>query len=66
MYSWRGSARDDAGDGEIDESAVKTYPVLAVDGIRVVSGEFGPRQIELTGSRSFGNGAVVSKFARKR
>ncbi|MFE3186066.1 dihydrofolate reductase family protein [Streptomyces violascens] len=51
---------------EIDELVIKTYPVLAGDGIRVVSGEFGPRPYELTDSRTFDNGAVVSKYARKR
>uniref|UniRef100_A0AAU2V300 Dihydrofolate reductase family protein n=1 Tax=Streptomyces sp. NBC_00003 TaxID=2903608 RepID=A0AAU2V300_9ACTN len=51
---------------EIDELVIKTYPVLAGDGIRVVSGEFDPRQFELADSRAFANGAVVSKYTRKR
>ena len=51
---------------EIDELVIKAYPVLAGNGIRVMSAEFTPREFELTGSRSFDNGAVVSKYARKR
>ncbi|MFJ8308747.1 MULTISPECIES: dihydrofolate reductase family protein [unclassified Streptomyces] len=51
---------------EIDELVIKTYPVLAGAGIRVLDGEFTPRQFELVWSRSFDNGAVVSKYARKR
>ncbi|AYG80495.1 hypothetical protein DWB77_02630 [Streptomyces hundungensis] len=51
---------------EIDELVIKTYPVLAGAGIRMVSGEFAARQFELIESRSFDNGAVVAKYARKR
>ncbi|MFF4189128.1 dihydrofolate reductase family protein [Streptomyces sp. NPDC001691] len=51
---------------EIDELVIKTYPVLAGDGIRVVRGAFEPRRFALTDTRSFDNGAVVSKYTRKR
>ncbi|MFE3525735.1 dihydrofolate reductase family protein [Streptomyces sp. NPDC059161] len=51
---------------EIDELVIKTYPVLVGAGIRAVDGEFTPRQFGLTESRSFDNGAVVSRYERKR
>ncbi len=51
---------------EIDELVIKTYPVPAGAGIPVISAEFAPRRFELTDTRSFDNGAVVSKCARKR
>jgi dihydrofolate reductase len=49
---------------EIDELIVKTYPVVAGSGIPAFDGEFRPTLFKLTAKRTFGNGAVVMRYAR--
>ncbi|UED86125.1 dihydrofolate reductase family protein [Streptomyces profundus] len=50
---------------EIDELIVKSYPVVAGDGIPAFDGEFGPTLFAVTERRSFDNGVVVSWLARR-
>ncbi|MEU8247003.1 dihydrofolate reductase family protein [Nonomuraea sp. NPDC048916] len=49
---------------EIDELIVKCYPVIAGAGVPVFDGEFRPTAFNLTGTRTFGNGALVNTYAR--
>ncbi|MFG2298741.1 dihydrofolate reductase family protein [Streptomyces sp. NPDC048603] len=51
---------------EIDEFVLKTYPVFAGSGIPMTRAGFAPRDLELTGVRSFTEGQVVTTYARKR
>ncbi|MFI7127657.1 dihydrofolate reductase family protein [Nonomuraea sp. NPDC050153] len=50
---------------EIDELIIKCYPVVAGAGIPAFDGEFRPTAFTLTGSKTYGNGAVVMTYARQ-
>ncbi|WP_062204017.1 dihydrofolate reductase family protein [Streptomyces sp. NBRC 109706] len=50
---------------EIDELIIKSYPVVAGDGIPAFDGKFGPTLFTVTERRSFDNGVVVSWMARR-
>ncbi|MFC4051585.1 dihydrofolate reductase family protein [Actinomadura syzygii] len=49
---------------EIDELIVKSYPVVAGDGVPAFAGGFRPTLFEPTARESFGNGAQVTWFTR--
>ncbi|GAA5082109.1 dihydrofolate reductase family protein [Thermocatellispora tengchongensis] len=49
---------------EIDELVVKSYPVVAGDGIPAFSGAFSPTRFTPADTRAFGNGARVTWFTR--
>ncbi|TYK47762.1 dihydrofolate reductase family protein [Actinomadura decatromicini] len=49
---------------EIDELIVKSYPVVAGDGIPAFAGGFDPTPFTPTARESFGNGAQVTWFTR--
>ena len=49
---------------EIDELIVKSYPVVAGDGISAFTGAFRPTLFTPVRSRSFGNGTVVTWYER--
>ncbi|GAB3583224.1 dihydrofolate reductase family protein [Amycolatopsis endophytica] len=50
---------------EVDRLVIKSYPVVAGDGIPLVDGKFDPTRFDVTDRRVFGNGVVVSWFSRK-
>ncbi len=50
--------------GEIDQLVVKSYPVLAGDGVPMFSGNFEPTRFAVTERREFSSGAQVSWFDR--
>jgi dihydrofolate reductase len=47
---------------EIDELIVKSYPVVAGDGIPAFTGRFSPTPFTPTDSRTFSNGAIVTWY----
>jgi dihydrofolate reductase len=49
---------------EINEMIIKVYPVVAGDGVSAFYGRFSPTTFTLTGSRTFGNGALVLTYTR--
>ncbi|GAA2791439.1 dihydrofolate reductase family protein [Kitasatospora sp. CM 4170] len=49
---------------EIDELVVKQYPVLAGSGIPLFRTGFAPRNLALTGTRTFEGGTVVLTYAK--
>jgi dihydrofolate reductase len=50
---------------EIDELAIKTYPVVAGAGVPVVDGAFDPTRFEVTERTSFPNGITFTTLARR-
>jgi dihydrofolate reductase len=50
---------------EIDELVIKSYPVLAGTGVRMLTGDFQPTQFAPTGQQAFENGAFVTWYTRK-
>ncbi|MCT7353496.1 dihydrofolate reductase family protein [Streptomyces sp. 15-116A] len=52
--------------GEIDEMIIKTYPIVLGTGMPMFAAEFPMVEFTLESVRSFGNGAVVRTYARKR
>ncbi|WP_027935694.1 dihydrofolate reductase family protein [Amycolatopsis sp. ATCC 39116] len=51
---------------EIDRLVIKSYPVVAGDGIPMVDGKFDPTVFAVTERKSFDNGVVVTWFDRRR
>ncbi|MBT2365312.1 dihydrofolate reductase family protein [Streptomyces sp. ISL-10] len=51
--------------GEVDELVIKTYPVVLGAGMPMFSAPFRLADFALESLRSFDNGAVVRKYARK-
>ncbi|MEU2393104.1 dihydrofolate reductase family protein [Streptomyces sp. NPDC007369] len=51
---------------EIDEYIVKTYPVFLGTGMPMSRAGFGVRELELTGSTTYGGGQTIATYARKR
>ncbi|WP_329122652.1 dihydrofolate reductase family protein [Streptomyces sp. NBC_01465] len=51
---------------EIDELVIKVYPIVIGAGIPLFSAEFGVVDFELDDVRTFDNGTIVTKYARKR
>ncbi|MEU0463993.1 dihydrofolate reductase family protein [Amycolatopsis sp. NPDC006131] len=51
---------------EVDRMVVKSYPVVAGDGIPMVDGKFDPTFFAVTERKSFDNGVVVTWFDRRR
>ncbi|WP_280267908.1 dihydrofolate reductase family protein [Nocardia wallacei] len=49
---------------EIDELVIKSYPVVAGDGVRAFTGNFRPTDFTLRRRREFDNGTQVSWFTR--
>ena len=49
---------------EIDQLIVKSYPVVAGDGVPAFAGGFSPTLFTPTGRRSFDNGAYVTWYDR--
>ncbi|MFI9820982.1 dihydrofolate reductase family protein [Streptomyces sp. NPDC052013] len=52
--------------GEIDEMVIKSYPIVLGTGMPMFAAEFPMMQFALESVRSFGNGAVVRTYTRKR
>ncbi|MEV8594781.1 dihydrofolate reductase family protein [Streptomyces sp. NPDC052012] len=52
--------------GEIDEMVIKSYPIVLGAGMPMFAAEFPMMQFALESVRSFGNGAVVRTYTRKR
>ncbi|MFC4563720.1 dihydrofolate reductase family protein [Nocardiopsis mangrovi] len=50
---------------EIDEIAMKRYPVAIGSGIPMIAGGFGPHTFEAAEHRAFDSGAVVSIYRRR-
>ncbi|RJO73381.1 dihydrofolate reductase [Nocardia panacis] len=50
--------------GEVDRLIIKSYPVLAGDGVRVFAGDFSPTRFGVTERREFSNGAQITVFDR--
>ena len=50
--------------GEIDRMIIKSYPVIAGDGVRAFAGTFEPTRFTLTGREELGDGAQVCWFDR--
>lgn len=50
--------------GEVDGLIIKSYPVIAGDGVRAFTGDFQPTRFEVTQRREFSNGAQVTWFDR--
>ncbi|MFJ7074830.1 dihydrofolate reductase family protein [Streptomyces sp. NPDC098781] len=51
---------------EIDELVIKTYPIVFGTGMPMFGSDFAVTQFALEGTRTFGNGAVVRTYSRKR
>ncbi|WP_156726008.1 dihydrofolate reductase family protein [Streptomyces apocyni] len=51
---------------EIDALVIKTYPVFLGSGMPLADAGFALREFTLDSVRSFGNGAVVTTYSRKR
>ncbi|MDO0911865.1 dihydrofolate reductase family protein [Streptomyces sp. DT2A-34] len=51
---------------EIDELVIKTYPVVYGTGMPMFGSDFAGTDFTLDGARTFGNGAVVRTYSRKR
>ena len=51
---------------EIDRLILKSYPVIAGDGIPALSGNFVPTRFEVTAREQFGNGSQVTWLDRRR
>ncbi|SCK08096.1 dihydrofolate reductase family protein [Streptomyces sp. WMMB 322] len=51
---------------EIDELVLKTYPLVLGSGMPLFASGFGFRRFALESVRTFGNGAVVSRYSRTR
>lgn len=49
---------------EIDELVIKSYPVIAGDGVRAFTGNFQPTNFKLERRQDFENGTQVSWFSR--
>lgn len=52
--------------GEIDELVIKTYPIVLGTGMPMFAAGFPVLQFTLESARTFGNGAVVRTYSRKR
>ncbi|GAA0644815.1 dihydrofolate reductase family protein [Streptomyces thermocarboxydovorans] len=52
--------------GEIDEMVIKTYPIVLGTGMPMFTAEFPLLEFTLESTRTFGNGAVVRTYSRKR
>ena len=50
--------------GEIDQMIIKSYPVIAGDGVRAFAGDFEPTRFTRTQREEFSNGAQVTWFDR--
>jgi dihydrofolate reductase len=51
---------------EIDELVIKTYPIVYGTGMPMFGSGFAVTEFTLDGVRTFGNGAVVRTYSRKR
>ncbi|OEU86822.1 deaminase [Streptomyces abyssalis] len=51
---------------EIDELIVKTYPLVLGSGMPMFASGFGLERFALESVRTFGNGALVSRYSRER
>jgi dihydrofolate reductase len=51
---------------EIDELAIKTYPVVLGSGMPMFASEFRLTEFTLESVRTFGNGTLVRQYARRR
>lgn len=50
--------------GEVDQLIIKSYPVIAGDGVGVFTGNFEPTQFKVTQREEFSSGAQVTWFDR--
>ncbi|MEU4343985.1 dihydrofolate reductase family protein [Nocardia sp. NPDC023852] len=50
--------------GEVDQLIIKSYPVIAGDGVPVFTGNFQPTQLTVTARQEFSSGAQVTWFDR--
>ncbi|MFC8080856.1 dihydrofolate reductase family protein [Streptomyces sp. NPDC057307] len=51
---------------EVDELVIKTYPLILGSGMPMFGTEFAQTEFTLDSNRTFGNGAVVRTYSRKR
>ncbi|MDF3146883.1 MULTISPECIES: dihydrofolate reductase family protein [unclassified Streptomyces] len=51
---------------EIDELVIKSYPIVYGTGMPMFGSDFAVTEFTLDGVRTFGNGAVVRTYSRKR
>lgn len=50
--------------GEVDQLIIKSYPVIAGDGVRAFAGNFEPTRFTVTQRQEFGNGTQITWFDR--